>query len=68
MTTRSPNTLTFAARILEPALELELENPAGLLIAVWVGNVVCAAVFKDLDGVTVSSEAPATVAKEDAAA
>ena len=73
MTTRNPNAIIFAARILELVLELELELglglglAAGLLVAVWVGNVVCAAMSKDVDGVTVGSEASATVAEEDAA-
>lgn len=73
MTTRNPSAIIFAASILDPALEVEVEVglglalTAGLLVAVWVGDVVCAAVFKDVDGVTVGSEASATVAEEDAA-
>ena len=57
MTTRSPNATIFAARILEPALnlDLDLELQAGLLVAVWVGNSICIEVFKDVDGVTVGS-------------
>lgn len=55
-----------AARILKAALELEL--PAGLLLAVWVGNVVCALILEDVDGVGVGLEAPATIVEEDAAA
>ena len=76
MTTRNPNAMIFAPRILELVLEVEAEVEvelgvgvglqAGLLVAVWFGNVVCAAVLKDVNGVTVGSEAVATVT-EDAA-